>query len=154
MKCMPPAFGIRCSAGRRPARAGAVATELAFILPVLIFIMLAIVDFGRFAATYVAVTNAARAGGGYAITHPVNTASSSAMAAWTAQVQQTARDEMAGQAGCNPTLLAVTTVIVFQNNSRRIQVTARYDSFQTMVPWPGISSKVVLTRAVVMPAIR
>ena len=43
-------------------RSGAVAVELALILPLLVLIVLGAVDFGRFANTYIAVTNACRAG--------------------------------------------------------------------------------------------
>jgi Flp pilus assembly protein TadG len=47
---------------RYDRRRGASATELAIILPLFITIVLSCVDFGRFAYTYIAVSNAARAG--------------------------------------------------------------------------------------------
>jgi Flp pilus assembly protein TadG len=56
---MPPAG----SAGRSPRRRrGAAAAELAMILPLMLILVLGCVDFGRFAYSYIAVTNAARAG--------------------------------------------------------------------------------------------
>jgi len=53
----------RLKAGRRR---GASALEFALVLPLLITIVLGCVDFGRFAYTYIAVSNAAREGAYYA----------------------------------------------------------------------------------------
>jgi Flp pilus assembly protein TadG len=43
------------------SRRGAAAVEFALILPLLVTLVLACVDFGQFAYNYIAVTNAARA---------------------------------------------------------------------------------------------
>jgi hypothetical protein len=48
-------------------RRGAVAIEMAFIMPVLMLLILGSIDFGRFMYTWIAVTNAARAGAGIGI---------------------------------------------------------------------------------------
>src|SRR5262249_6788251 len=124
------------------------------ILPVLILIMLVCIDYGRFAATYVAVTNAARAAAGFGITHPVNASDPNALATWVSQVQQRGRDELTGQNGCDPARLTMTPTILVQSNSRRIRVVAQYDAFQTIVAYPGLPSSVIMTRSVEMPAIR
>ena len=47
------------------SRRGHAAVEFALILPLLVTIIFACIDLGRFAHTYIAVTNAARAGAGF-----------------------------------------------------------------------------------------
>ncbi len=56
----PPGAGRE---GRRPSpddRRGVAATEFALILPLFLLIVLGCIDYGRFAHTYIAVTNGAR----------------------------------------------------------------------------------------------
>jgi Flp pilus assembly protein TadG len=48
----------------RVARRGAAAVELAIIMPLFLLLILGCIDFGRFAYTFISVTNAARAGAG------------------------------------------------------------------------------------------
>ncbi|HYW78410.1 MAG TPA: TadE family protein, partial [Thermoguttaceae bacterium] len=58
---------------RKETRCGAAAVELALILIPLTTLVLGAIDFGRFAHGYIAVTNAARAGAGFASMHGVTT---------------------------------------------------------------------------------
>ncbi len=140
----------RTTTGKR--RAGAVATEFALILPVLILIMLMCLDFGRFAYHHVAVTNAARAGAEYAIMHPYQTSTQSA---WQTSIRTAARDELTNQTGCNPSNLSTSTTVVTESNGiRRVRVTTSYASFQTLVSWPGIPNSTTLTASVEMWMIR
>ena len=58
---------LETRAGRRRAtRGGVAATELALLLPFLVFLFLISVDFARFAHAYITVTNCARNGAIYA----------------------------------------------------------------------------------------
>ena len=133
-------------------RRGASATELVLVLPVLAFIVLACVDFGRFAYHHVAVANAARAAAEYATTTPYPPGG---QAAWAARVQQTARAEVTGQTNCDPAALTTTTTVAVEESGlRRVEVRATYTGFHTVVSWPGIPDNPALGRAVVMRAIR
>ncbi|MFM7868443.1 MAG: TadE family protein, partial [Planctomycetaceae bacterium] len=51
-------------------RRAAAALEFAIVLPILVVMLAGTADFGRFAATSVAVCNASRAGAGYGCMHP------------------------------------------------------------------------------------
>lgn len=133
-------------------RRGASAAELAFILPVLMLIVLGCVDFGRFAYHQVAVTNAARAGAGYAVMNPFL---AGGRATWEAKVQEAARNEMANQTGSSPSKLTTTVEqVVDASGQRRVRVVAIYSSFETAVSWPGVPGRTTLRGEVVMPVIR
>lgn len=133
------------------ARRGVSATELAIILPALAFLGLVCVDFGRFAYHYVAVTNAARAGAEYGITHPYV---SSGQSSWQTQVQLAAQGELEGQTDTTPTDLTTEVTTTDANGQRRIRVVASYTGFRTVVSWPGIPAAPTLRAAVEMEAIR
>src|SRR5213075_2286347 len=94
----------------RKNRRGAAALELAFVLPLLIFLALGCVDFGRYAYYSIAVQNAARAGAEYAIMNPYRTSGNTA---WTNAVIQATVDEMKNQTGYISAALSVTPVVTF-----------------------------------------
>ena len=136
----------------RIRRQGTSSVELAIILPVLMLIVLGTVDFGRFAYHYIAVTNAARAGAEYATMNPYLSAGA---VTWRSQVQQTARDELVNQVGCDPNLLTTTVTVTIESSGlRHVRVDAVYSSFQTLISWPGIPDTVTLGSSVVMRVIR
>jgi Flp pilus assembly protein TadG len=117
----------------------------------LVTIVLGCVDFGRFAYSYVGLTNAAQAGANYAISNSYLAAGASQ---WTSQVQQEATNEMNQQTGYNSQNLTVSVSTTLEGVAlRRVQVTATYP-FKTIVNWPGISSNVTMSRTVVMRSIR
>src|SRR5262245_17088729 len=139
--------GQRRTTGRR----GAAAVEFALVLPVMVLIALGCVDFGRFAYDYIALKNAARAGAEYAIMTPYT---SSTQGAWESAIQQKAQDEMTNQTGYDSTNLTTTTSVVIESTGlRRVTVTATYDSFTTIVSWPGLPSDNKLVAAVDMRSI-
>lgn len=140
----------RLNGSRR--RVGAAAAEFALILPVLLLIALACVDFGRFAYHHIAMTNATRAGAEYGIMHPYL---SSGTGAWQTAIESTARAELSNQTDCTPSNLSTTTTVTIESNGRRrIRVVGTYASFNTLVSWPGIPSSTDLTATVEIWAIR
>lgn len=142
-------------------RRGTAAVEMALIAPLLMLIVLGCVDFGRFAYTYIAVTNAARAAAAYASVTPVDTTSTTKYAAWKTAVEQYATREMGtpfqsasltfvpapsmtegtttnskGQTVPDPTLVWVTVTVSCP--------------FTTIVNWLGIPRNMTITRQVKM----
>jgi Flp pilus assembly protein TadG len=136
----------------RQPRRGATATELAVILPLLITIVLGCVDFGRFAYTYIAVTNAARAGATWGMMNPVSPT-------WQSSVQQVAQAEMSSQPGFQSSdwTANVSTPVSLAGGTQGFTVTASY-VFNTIVTWNvsgyGIPSALTLTQSVTMCVIR
>jgi len=148
--------GTRVSVTRR--RRGASATELAIILPLFVTIVLGCVDFGRFAYTYIAVSNAARAAAAWEMLNPPSSMTSPP-AGWTAQVQQVATDEMSLQPGFQSSSLTTTVAKPTSEagGTWRFTVTASYP-FQTLVNWNlsgyGIPNNITLQQSVTMRGIR
>jgi hypothetical protein len=115
------------------------------------------VDFGRFAYTYIAVSNAARAGAAYGI---MNNYVSAGYTAWQAEIQRTAREEMVNQTGFVWDNLTTVSEGIGEtgndgnpNGYRRVRVTASYP-FTTIITWPGLPSSLTLQRRVELRAIR
>jgi Flp pilus assembly protein TadG len=137
---------------------------LAIILPLFATIVLGCVDFGRFAYTYIAVTNAARAAAAWEMMNPPGN-SASPSSSWQTSVKQAAINEMSQQPGFQSSNLTVTLTDSSGNyvetestyGTWRFTVTASYP-FNTLVTWNikgyGIPSSMNLTRAVTMRGIR
>jgi Flp pilus assembly protein TadG len=139
----------RSRAGRN--RRGTSSVELAMIVPVMLTVALACVDLGRFAYNFIAVSNAARAGAGYAM---MNTYTAATQSAYLSKVQQAVTDEMTGQTGFNSANLTVNVSLINEGSGdTRVQVAASYP-FQTVVTWPGIPHNLTLQRTVAMRKIR
>lgn len=142
------------AAQKRESRSGAAAIEMAIILPLLTMIMLGCVDFGRFAHTYIAVTNAARAGAGYAIMNPFTLVT---QPLWEAAVRDAVVDEIQQLKGFDASdLNVVATRTVEGDGLWRVSVYVSYP-FDPFVNWPGLtgySSPQTLGRQVVMRGIR
>jgi len=132
-------------------RRGVAATDFAAVLPLVMLVTLGCIDLGRFAYSYIAVTNAARAGAGFAM---MNSYDANTQAAYLTKVQQAAADEMTGQTGFIPANLTVTPTIIDEGSGdKRIRVVASYP-FQTIITWPGIPHNLTLQRTVAMRKIR
>jgi Flp pilus assembly protein TadG len=120
-------------------------------LPVLVTIVLGCVDFGRLAHSYIAVTNAARAGAGYGSVHPYT---SMPLATWQANVRQGVIDEMSQLKGFNAASLTVTATGIAEGGGQwRVQVAVSYP-FQMLVHWPLIPYNATLHQTVVLRGIR
>ncbi len=148
-------------------RRGASATELAIILPLFVTIVLGCVDFGRFGYTYIAVSNAARAGAAYAM---MNRPASytSPPAGWQTSIQNAVSNEMfqenyhATSKSSNLTVTPGTPPFAVTSNgdtptTYRFTVKATYP-FTTIVTWNvsgyGIPHSFNLTQQVTMHFIR
>ena len=143
----PRARGIKRAGARR--RLGVAATEMALITPLLITIVLACIDFGRFGAAYIAITNAARAGAGVGSNSKVSNAT---LTTWKNKITDAVTNEFTGQSGVSATRLSVVVsnpIVESGTNLRRVQVDAQYN-FQMLVPWPGLPNQVTLRRTVAM----
>jgi Flp pilus assembly protein TadG len=148
----------------RSRRRGATAAELAIILPLFVTIVLGAVDFGRFAYTHIAVSNAARAAASYAMMNaPDDIASPST--SWQSSVTQRATNEMSEHPGFQSGSLITSVSIASGDESPystwRFITTASYP-FQTLIPWNlsmfgstlGIPSNLTLSTTVTMRGIR
>ena len=136
---------------RTRPRAAAAAAELAIILPVLTLVVLGCIDFGRFAYSYIALTNAVRAGAGFG---SVNAYTTSTYGTWQSQVQQAVVDEMSGVPGFDSSQLTVTASGIAESGGLwRVQVTASYP-FQPLTSVTGIPGNITMQRTVVLRAIR
>jgi hypothetical protein len=126
---------------------------LALSLPLLVLLVLGCVDFGRFATSHIAVTNAARAGAGFGSFNPYLTSSNRPR--WEAGIRQAILDEMSGLKDFDANQLTVPTPVVTTENGGmwRVQVEVRYP-FQSVIPWPGLPTNLTLKSVVVMRAIR
>lgn len=133
-----------------PRRRGAVLVEFAILLPVLVAIVLGCVDFGRFAYTYIAVSNAARAGAFFASTQPVD---SKTWNAWVLAVQQASVNEMSVNFTASQISVPTPVMVTDSNGLKTVQVQVSYP-FETIVNWPGMPHRMTLRHAVAMRVIR
>jgi Flp pilus assembly protein TadG len=128
--------------------------EFAIVLPVLMTIVLGCVDFGRFAYTYIAVTNAARAGAWVGSTRPYTAGT---QADWEAGIRTAVADELQGLAPTfDPAKLTVATPVVSLDSQYmpKVRVEVTY-VFNTLVSWPAMPGPAInLSRAVEMRIIR
>lgn len=146
--------GVRDCGSRR--RRGSATLEFALLLPVLMTLGLLCVDFGRFAHTYIAVTNAARTAAGHGAANPFTTAT---RPTWEAQVRQAAIDELASQDPLvnrwfDPQYLVMPAPETFDegNGFWRVRVDVGYP-FSTLINWPflpGYNEPIILRRVVSM----
>src|SRR5262245_48073167 len=119
---------------RRP-RPAATAVEFAMVVPVLLLMVLGGVDFGRFAYTYIAVTNAARAGAFSGATTPY---AAGTYATWQNKVKQAAADEMGSIRGFTMSNVTATGVTTGEaGNNWRAQCTVPC-TFTTLINWPTL----------------
>ena len=139
-----------------PDRRAVAMVEMSLLLPLLMLIVLAAVDFGRFAHSYIAVTNGARAGAGFA---SINRPTNGTIGIWQTETRAAVLDELSQtltSTGVAPADVTVTTNRVFDSGNNgpwRAEVTVSMP-FQTLVAWPTLPSNVTLQRFVVLRGIR
>ena len=76
---------------KKQGKRGVALVELALVLPLLVIIMLGCIDFGRFAYSYIALTNAVKEGAYHAATHPFTPESREA---WEADIRNVIQNEL------------------------------------------------------------
>ena len=138
-----------------PPRRGVAMVELAVVLPLLLLLLLGAIDFGRFAHSYITVTNASRSGAAFGAVNPFTTAT---QGNWQTQVRDRVTQEMQGVMDADAEFgdadLAVTAVRSLDAGGLwRIRVEVTYP-FEPLVPWPGIPARLDMKRAVEMRGIR
>lgn len=128
-------------------RCGASAVELAFVLPILLTIVFACLDYGRAICGQIALTNVARVGAEYGATHRFV---SDNRAAWENQIKNAATDEATSLPSYDEDNLELTVSTTSDSGGTiYVVVTADYD-FKTIVPWPGMPRTLALHHQVGM----
>jgi len=138
-----------------PHRRGAALMEFGLVLPILVVVVFGVIDFARFAHSYIAITNAARAGADFGSLNPFTEATREN---WQTQVQARVAMEMAStisaDGNTNTGALKVTvTRIAELNGMWRVRVEASYP-FRMLISWPGLPAQTELKRVVEMRGIR
>lgn len=131
--------GTRPTRSRCTPRHGVAAVELAIVLPLMLMLAIATVDFGGSVGAYLVLANAARSGADYAATHHFTPVS---QAAWESRIHTAVESEMTCFRRYDSTKLQ-TTIGTVTNADGTIQVSidVRY-AMKTIVPWPGIPAAV------------
>ena len=148
------------ASSRTRRRKGGAAGEMAIILPLLVTLLLAAADFGRFASLYIALANAARAGAQYGA---MNNYSSSTLGTettsgtWKYNVAQAAKNEIANQYASSGLTVTVATPTADGNGVRHAKVTAKY-TFTTLINWNwtglNLPHSMDLTQQAELPIVR
>jgi Flp pilus assembly protein TadG len=149
----PRANNRRFSGRRNPpdARRGLAAVETAIVLPVVLLLTLATIDFGRIVYAYLAVSNAANAGAEYGAMHQFTSYTQSY---WQSQIQSAIQNEMQNLNGFSPANLQ-TSYSTTTDSAGLYQLTVSVSyPFSTIVNWPGIPNQVQLSHQVVMRQLR
>jgi Flp pilus assembly protein TadG len=135
----------------RPAAVGAAAVEMAFVLPLVLLLTFAAIDFGRVVHAYLVVSNAARCGAEYGAMHEFTTYT---RPSWEAQIRSTVEDEMAGLQAFSATNLQTTYATTTDTDGLfQLKVRASYP-FTTIINWPGVPAQVQLSHEITMRQIR
>ena len=129
---------------------GAALVELAIVLFLLIVVVFGCVDFGRFATTFIAVTNAAREGANTGSRNPFTAATHGI---WRQRIREAIVDEMSGVPRFSEEALTVTEpTVVTANDTSRVRVQVTYP-FEPLVPWLIIPPQVDVSRTAEMPVV-
>ena len=128
-----------------PARRGATALEMAIVLPVLLTIAFACLEYGRILRGKILLANAARVGAEYGATHRFV---DDTRADWEAAIRTAAHEEGATIPGYTPAGFGVAIQTTTEGaGTIRVRVSAAM-SFPTLVRWPGIPATVSLQHEV------
>src|ERR1051325_5630156 len=144
---------------RRTKEAGSVLVELALVLPVLILLMMAALDFGRVFYAAIELSNAVTAGAEYGSRLKTLTSDVTGM---KSVVTNDAADLSGVTFPSNPTsyctcpgsstqVSCTSTCSGYGTPKKYESVTANY-TWTPLLAWPGVPNSVTLTRTVVMRA--
>ena len=138
-------FGSIPTRVRQPNRKGIAATEFALVLPFLLFISLATIDFGRGIRQLKVVSNAARVGAEYAATHRVTPYT---QYAWETQIRQAVNEEFEEITDVTSPAPTITITVVDTGDAyQRVAVEVEYQ-FDPVFDWPGLDDAMQLRRKI------
>ena len=145
---MPRHGSARAARRTRAARrAGAAATELAMVLPLVLMLAFGCVEIGRALSIYMMVSNAARAGAMYGATHGYT---SYTLSSWQSQVIQEAQNSPQGNASFDSGNLTVTVNTTTESGGYDLTtVTASYN-FDTVTTLSTLPTQFVISHSVAM----
>jgi Flp pilus assembly protein TadG len=123
----------------KPRQRGAAALEFAVLLPFLLLMVVAGVDFARVYYYHLTLNNAARNGAVYASSHPDRAVN-------TEGIKQVVLDDTKNFTP-DPTVSSNTTMDAY--GTMFVTVTASWD-FYTVIDYPGMSPRYTLTQSVEM----
>jgi Flp pilus assembly protein TadG len=126
---------------------GAAATELAIVLPFLLLVIFACLDYGRAIYGQIALTNAVRVGAERGATKRFTSVD---RVQWETLIRSAAEAEAASIPGyvASRLTLQITTSNDF-GALLQVQVTGQY-SFRTLISWPGVPQTLALRHQVAM----
>ena len=127
---------------RSSNRNGATIIEFAIVLPLLLFLLLGIIEMGRYVRAMVTVANAARNGATYA-------SASTTAASDGAAVRQAVLDEMSSLETSVSNPVVTTQVGQDVRNYSFVTVTVNY-RFSPLCPLPGLPAQWQATRSIQM----
>jgi Flp pilus assembly protein TadG len=132
-------------------RRAVAATELAILLPLLTLLCVVSVDCGRFAYSYIALSNAARIGAEYGATQTMTSYNQSS---WQAAVKNAVIQEMAATPNFHGGSLSIeisTTTVSY--GLQQVTVSAEYP-FTPILSWPGMPGAVSMRQTLCMRQFR
>lgn len=120
---------------------------MAIVLPVLLTIVFACLDYGRAISGKIALTNVARVGAEYAATHRFVEAN---RAVWESRVREAATDEATSLPGYIAAALTLDIETIYDSGGVLYVVVAADYEFHPIVPWPGMPHTLELSHQVGM----
>jgi Flp pilus assembly protein TadG len=124
----------------RAARSGAVALEMALILPVLLTLILGAVDYGRVYSMSMMLATATRVGAEQGATYRLTPLT---QPAWENRVRSAVIEQMQTASQFDIAELSLQVETTTTTTGVRVQVSTNYP-FQTIVAWPGLPRTVNL----------
>lgn len=143
-------FSVGRSGRKSNIRRGVSAVEFVIVLPVMVMILAGTGDYCRFAATSIAVCNAARSGAGHGCIHPYDSYTEAAL---MQQCKARVAEEFSEISGFDPSLLTVSLAREGAAPADRFKVTVAYP-FRTVIQWGFLPSSIPVQRTAVLPMIR
>ncbi len=120
---------------------------MAIVLPVLLTIVFASLDYGRAIGGKIALTNVARVGAEYGATHRFVEDNRDE---WEDRIREAATEEAASLPGYSPSALAIDVTTTHDSSGVLCVVVAADYEFRTIVPWPGMPHTLSLSHQVGM----
>jgi len=124
---------------------GAVALEMAILLPVLLFLCFAGIEYGRAISMDMSLTHATRVGADWGATHSFSTLT---RGSWETQIKSEVTADIQNTTGFVPANLSVSiTTFASSPTSIRVTVATTY-LFRPIVTFPGIPSQITMHRSI------